>query len=99
MMNRNKKTELINNLAGSLEKQFSTPCPTALEVATTYFGIHNEDTIRNKAAKQELPIPAFRLASTQKGSFHINVYDLAEYIICIAETAKKDHTALKLAAL
>jgi len=57
-------------------------------VATKYLGIRPEKA-RMKAARSELPFPAFRVG-TQKSPWLVNIIDLAEWLDKEREEATKE---------
>jgi Pyocin activator protein PrtN len=72
-----------------------------LELSTVckkYFGITLK-IARRKAAMGTLPIPAFRVANSQKGPLFVNRADLEKLVAANKARAEKLHLKLQIAAV
>ncbi len=66
-------------------------------VCEEYFGL-SIDEAQRKAAKQDLPVPTFRLSSSRKAPLMVSCKDLAEHIDGARAAAARDWSAVRGAA-
>jgi len=77
------KTEIF------LLMKFETPTIPLEKICEDYFGC-SKGTAKQKAKSGTLPVPAFRLGSSQKNPWMVHVQDLAGFIEGQREAAKKE---------
>jgi hypothetical protein len=77
------KTELM------LLIKFESPIIPLERVSEEYFGC-SKNTAKQKAKSGTLPIPTFRLGTSQKLPWMINIQDLAQFIETNSTEAKRE---------
>jgi hypothetical protein len=79
----------MNKLELMLLMKFESPIIPLDRICQEYFGC-SKNTAKQKAKSGTLPIPAFRLGSSQKLPWMINIQDLARFIEMNSTEAKKE---------
>ena len=77
------KTEIM------LLMKYESPIIPLERICESYFGC-SKNTAKQKAKSGTLPVPAFRLGSSQKLPWMINVQDLAQFIEQSRNEAKSE---------
>tara|TARA_Y100000114_G_scaffold156111_1_gene182138 strand:- start:27661 stop:27921 length:261 start_codon:yes stop_codon:yes gene_type:complete len=79
----------MNKIEMMLLMKFESPVIPLEKVSEEYFGC-SKNTAKQKAKSGTLPIPAFRLGTSQKLPWMINIQDLARFIEMNSTEAKKE---------
>jgi len=69
--------------------KYESPTVPLVDICKDYFGL-DARTAKERALSQQLPVPVFRMANSQKSPWLIHLSDLAAYIDSQAELARKD---------
>lgn len=67
---------------------FKGPTAPLAEISEKYFGLSPEEASR-KAARHELPVPAFRLRESQKAPLVVSCQALGDYIDQVEAQARE----------
>lgn len=78
---------MITSLA--LMSIYKAPAIPLEDVCTKYFGLSREEAMK-KAARNELPVPTFRLAKSQKAPLMVSCEDLGAFIDRARAAAAED---------
>lgn len=76
---------MITSLA--LMSIYKAPAVPLSEICQQYLGLSYEEAMR-KAARNELPVPTFRLTASQKAPVMVSVEELGTWIDRTAEKAR-----------
>lgn len=75
--------------------QFRKTVIELTDLCAEYYPHLNKKLIASKASKQEFPFPCFKLDSSQKAPYFVNIDDVAEVLNIEYNKAKRDHQNLQ----